>query len=205
MRGSVSGPGSSRRSRPTGSPRTWRQTAWKNSRSSSGRSPGALHRFLAAYVRYTVPVRAFLSLVGNPFPGFLGREGSYPVDAVVAPPEEQRRVVTGFRAILAIPAFAISGALSGILSTVAFLGWFAALATGRMPAGLRASGAYALRYGAQVNGYWLLLTEVYPYSGPPGSPTEPAGPPEPAGAPEPRPPAPSEPPPAAPPEPPPTA
>ena len=46
------------------------------------------------------------------------------------------------------------------------LGWFAALFTGRMPLGLRNAGAYALRYLAQINGYLLLVTGAYPYSGP---------------------------------------
>jgi uncharacterized protein DUF4389 len=49
---------------------------------------------------------------------------------------------------------------------VALLGWFAALATGRFPLGLRNAGPLALRYTAQVNGYDLLLTDSYPYTGP---------------------------------------
>jgi hypothetical protein len=41
----------------------------------AGRSPDALHRFLAAYMRYQTHVGAYLLLVANPFPGFLGRPG----------------------------------------------------------------------------------------------------------------------------------
>ena len=50
--------------------------------------PGAaaLHRFLAAWVRYAIHVMAFLSLVGGPFPGFVGAAGSYPVDLAIDPP-----------------------------------------------------------------------------------------------------------------------
>ena len=51
-----------------------------------GRSPAALHRFLSAYVRYTTHVYAFLLLVANPFPGFSGEPGSYPVDLEIDPP-----------------------------------------------------------------------------------------------------------------------
>ena len=40
-----------------------------------GRSADALHRFLAAYVRYDAHVTAFATLVANPFPGFTGRSG----------------------------------------------------------------------------------------------------------------------------------
>jgi len=41
-----------------------------------------------------------------------------------------------------------------------------ALFLGRMPVGLRNLGVFALRYSAQVNGYLLLLTDRYPFSGP---------------------------------------
>ena len=47
-----------------------------------GHSAEPLHRFLAAYVRYTAHVTAFLLLVANPFPGFTGEPG-YPVDIAV--------------------------------------------------------------------------------------------------------------------------
>jgi hypothetical protein len=130
-----------------------------------GRSADALHRFLAAYLRYYAHVTAFVSLVANPFPGFTGDPG-YPVDIVVDPPERQNRWITFFRVFLAIPAFILSGALSVALFLVAFLGWFAALATGRMPNGLRNLGAYVVRYLSQTNAYWFVVTDTYPHSSP---------------------------------------
>lgn len=130
-----------------------------------GRSASALHRFLAAYVRYDAHVTAFVTLVANPFPGFTGAPG-YPVDITVAPPERQNRWITLFRLFLALPALLISSALSAVLFVVAFLGWFAALATGRMPTGFRNLGAYAVRYLAQVQAYWFVLTDVYPHTSP---------------------------------------
>ena len=90
-------------------------------------------------MRYYAHVTAFVTLVANPFPGFTGDPG-YPVDIVIDPPERQNRWITFFRVFLAIPAFILSGALSVVLFVVAFLGWFAALATGRMPTGLRNLG-----------------------------------------------------------------
>lgn len=132
----------------------------------TGSPPRVLHRFLSAYVRYTVHVAAFLFLVANPFPGFTGAPG-YPVDVAIDAPEPQPRLVTAFRFILALPALLVGSALLGLLFLVGFLGWFASLATGRMPQGLRNAGAYTLRYGAQVDAYGLyLLTARYPYSGP---------------------------------------
>jgi Domain of unknown function (DUF4389) len=132
-----------------------------------GESPDALHRFLAAFVRYQTHVLAFVTLVANPFPGFAGSASSYPVDAVLAAPKRQSRVGVGFRVFLAVPAWLVSSALGGALCVAAFLGWFAALFTARMPDGLRKLGLFALRYNAQTSAYALLLTDRYPYAGPP--------------------------------------
>jgi len=150
-----------------------------------GRSPLFLHRFIAAYVRYTVHVYAYLFLIGNPFPGFVGAPGMYPVEVQIAGPERQHRAKTFFRLILAIPASVINGTLNGALFVVAFFGWFVALALGRMPPGFRNLGAWSLRYGAEASAYFLLLTDTYPYSGPwEFAPPVPA-PPEPEPEPEP--------------------
>ena len=131
-----------------------------------GRSPSALHRFISSYVRYQTHAYAFLALVANPFPGFVGKPGTYPIDLDIDPPERQHRLVTLVRLFLAFPAFLVSSAASSVLLVTAVLGWFASLATGRMPTGFRNAGAWALRYGAQVNSYFFVLTDRYPYSGP---------------------------------------
>jgi Domain of unknown function (DUF4389) len=139
----------------------------------AGRSPEWLHGFLAAYVRYTNHVYAYLYLIANPFPGFVGKAGSYPFEIAVAPRERQNRWKTGFRIVLAIPAFVLSSAYGGLAGVVAVLGWFSSLVRARMPRGLRNAGALALRYQAQLHGYMLLLTDAYPYSGPVRPGTEP--------------------------------
>jgi hypothetical protein len=133
---------------------------------AGGTSPPSLHNFLAAFLRYQQHVYAYLFLIADPFPGFTGRAGSYPIDPTVALPATQNRWKVGFRIVLAIPAVLLNSAYGGLLLIVALLGWFAALATGRMPLGLRNAGALAIRYSAQANGYLLLLTDAYPYSGP---------------------------------------
>ncbi len=131
-----------------------------------GRSPRPLTRFLAAYVRYWLHVGAFLSLVGNPFPGFAGKAGSYPIDVEVEPFGAQNRWVTAFRLVLAVPAILVSTALLGLLGTIAILGWFAALVRGEMPQGLRNAGAHALGYSTQLAAYLLVLTDRYAHSSP---------------------------------------
>ena len=131
-----------------------------------GRLPLPLHRFLAAWVRYGQHLAAFLYLVGEKFPGFTGREGSYGVDIAIAPPELQSRWTIAFRWLLDVPAWILTLALGGVLLVVAVLGWFYAIARGRMPEGLRNLGAACLRYSTQTYAYSLLLTERYPYATP---------------------------------------
>ena len=131
-----------------------------------GVSPDGLHRFLAAYVRYQNHVYAYMFLIANPFPGFTGKAGSYPVEPLIEGPRPQNRWKVFFRLLLALPALLLDTAYGGLLGVVALLGWFASLANGRMPLGMRNAGALALRYAAQTNGYLLLLTDAYPYSGP---------------------------------------
>jgi uncharacterized membrane protein YfbV (UPF0208 family) len=132
----------------------------------AGVSPLALHGFLAAYVRYQNHVYAYLFLIADPYPGFTGQAGSYPVDPRIEGPRRQNRWTVLFRAFIAVPAAILDGAYGVLLLVVALLGWFACLATGQMPLGMRNAGALALRYMAQTRGYTLLLTDAYPYSGP---------------------------------------
>jgi hypothetical protein len=130
-----------------------------------GRSAEPLHRFLAAYVRYSAHVTAFITLVANPFPGFVGAPG-FPVDISIGPPVRQNRWVTLFRIFLVIPALIVSSAVSGILATVSILGWFVSLVTGRMPSGFITVGAVSVRDLAQTNAYWFVVTDDYPFASP---------------------------------------
>lgn len=162
----------------------------------AGRPARLLHGWTCAYVRYSVHLSAYLYLVGNPYPGFVGEEGEYPIDVKLpAEPQPQARWKTFLRLILAIPAFLIGAALGGgplavsptflfargrssrsssssggggglLAGICAVLGWFASLVTGRMPSGLRDGGAYGIGYAAQVRAYTLLLTDRYPSTDP---------------------------------------
>jgi hypothetical protein len=125
-----------------------------------------LHRFISAYVRYRLHVNAFLFLVANPFPGFTGAPGVYPLDLELDGPQRQNRWKTGFRLLLAIPALIVDAALGGSLLIAAVLTWFYALVKGSAPWGLRNLSAYALRYDAQTNAYLFLVTDAYPHASP---------------------------------------
>jgi hypothetical protein len=134
----------------------------------AGRPAVPLRRFIAAWVRYQAQVYAYLLLASNPFPGFVGDPG-YPVEVEIEPPASQRRLITLFRLFLAIPALVVAYALAVVGFIAAVLGWFASLALGRMPNGLRNVVAFVVHYWSQFYAYAYLVTERYPYSGPPGS------------------------------------
>jgi Domain of unknown function (DUF4389) len=127
-----------------------------------GQSPDGLHNFLATFLRYTTHVRAYTLLVADPYPQFTGKEGTYPIDLEVDPPQRQSRWTVFFRGILAIPALLLSNILSQINQLLAIFSWFIALATGRVPEGLRNFAALAMRIETQTYAYALLLTGRYP-------------------------------------------
>jgi hypothetical protein len=130
-----------------------------------GRSAESLHRFLAAYVRYTTHVTAFVFLVANPFPGFVGLPG-YPVDVSLDRPGRQDRRIMLFRVFLALPAVVLSSVLVVVLVVVGVLGSLAALLTGQMPRGLRNLGVFCVRYLAQATAYVSGVTDAYPRARP---------------------------------------
>ena len=132
----------------------------------SGTPARSFHRFVSAYLRQRLHVLAYVTLTANPFPGFVGEFGRYPLDLELPGPMRQNRWKTGFRLVLAIPAFLVSSALSGALLWCAVLTWFYALAKGSAPWGLRNLAAYALRYDAQMEAYFLLITDAYPHASP---------------------------------------
>jgi hypothetical protein len=140
----------------------------------TGRVPAGLHNFIASWLRYTTHVYAYLFLLADPYPPFSGSQ-EYPVDLQIAPAEPQSRWKTFFRLILAIPALIIAGVLRYLGLAVAVIGWFAALFLGRMPKGLRDTGAWTLRVDQQTYAYTSLLTDRYPQFGPTPEPDAAAG------------------------------
>lgn len=127
-----------------------------------GKTPDAVHGYLARYVRYLTHVNAYVYLLADPYPRFRGWEGTYPVDVHIAPPRPQSRATIGFRIVLAIPALVFASVLGMVMLVVAFLSWFVALAVARVPSGFQGLGAYCLRYQAQTAAYVFLLTDRYP-------------------------------------------
>ena len=140
----------------------------------TGRVPDGLHTFIASWLRYTTHVYAYVFLLADPYPPFSGSQ-DYPVDLQIAPAAPQARWKTFFRIFLAIPALIIANILRYLGLAVAVIGWFASLFLGRMPKGLRDTGAWTLRVDQQTYAYLVLLTDRYPQFGPTPEPDAPAG------------------------------
>jgi hypothetical protein len=83
--------------------------------------------------------------------------------------QRRSRLTTFFRIILVIPHM-ILVALWGIAAlVVTLIAWFAILITGRYPVGMWRFVAEWFAYSTRVNGYYSLLTDVYPPFGNAGS------------------------------------
>jgi Domain of unknown function (DUF4389) len=131
------------------------------------RSPEDLHLLLARALRYQTHVLSYSFLGSNPYPTFFGRSGSHPNDLEVEPREMQRRPITLFRLVLAIPAWIVAYVFFLVMFFVAFIGWFIALVVGRTPKGMRDLSAYCLQYVTQTAAYLMILTDRYPsFAGP---------------------------------------
>jgi hypothetical protein len=127
-----------------------------------GRSPDGLHNFLASFLRFSTHSRAYLLLIADPYPGFTGKAGTYPIDLEIDPPQTQNRLTVFFRIILAIPALFLTNIMSNLSQLLAIFSWFIALVLGRVPEGLRNFAALALRIETQTYAYAMLLTGRYP-------------------------------------------
>jgi hypothetical protein len=127
----------------------------------TGRSPDALHNFIASFLVFQTRVSAYLYLLSEPWPPF-GASGDYPVDLRVAGPQRQNRWTVAFRSILVIPALILTGVFATLNRVLAVVSWFYALATGQISDGIRSIGLYCLRYEQQTYAYLLLATDRYP-------------------------------------------
>jgi hypothetical protein len=84
------------------------------------------------------------------------------VQLVAAGPVKQRRLTVAFRLILVIPQIFVLFFVNLAGFVVAFLGWWAALFTGRLPAFAVSYLSGLARWNARVYGYLYLLTDAYP-------------------------------------------
>ena len=130
----------------------------------TGRYPQGLYDFVAGYIRYSARVGGFLYMLTDEYPSFgLDDDPDYPVRVDIAPPKAKySRLKTFFRFIIGIPVMLLALVHLIILGVCAFLGWFAALFTGKMPQGLFNPIRNATAYLTRANAYFNYMTEDYP-------------------------------------------
>jgi len=80
----------------------------------AGRPAKSLHAWTSSYVRYGTHLNAYLYLAANPYPGFVGKEGEYPIDLRLPPPEPQNRWKTLFRIFSRRPGTAARDRRGGV-------------------------------------------------------------------------------------------
>jgi hypothetical protein len=97
------------------------------------------------------------------------QSGGHPIGLIVDDDLQRNRLTVFFRLLLAIPQL-IWISLWGIAVEIAVvIAWFAALITGRVPAGLHEFIARWLRAATHVYAYVLLLADPWPpFDGAPG-------------------------------------
>lgn len=77
-------------------------------------------------------------------------------------PGRRNRLTVGFRSLLVIPQTIAVTVLGLVASAAIFVGWFAALATGRIPTWAWTFTAQVTAYQARVSAYQYLLVDEYP-------------------------------------------
>lgn len=85
-----------------------------------------------------------------------------PILVAVSDPVPQRRVTVAFRILLAVPHLFVLYWLALAAGVVAFIGWWGALFTGRLPEFAVTFLSGFLRWATRVYAYDYLLTDVYP-------------------------------------------
>jgi hypothetical protein len=95
-----------------------------------------------------------------------GLASSYPIDLGIEVPDRIARWRPVVQWFLAIPLFIIAYVLRLVAGVCAFIGWFAALFTGNLPAGLGDLIAGYYRYMWRTYSYSWFLREKYPPLGP---------------------------------------
>ncbi len=128
----------------------------------TGRYPRGMFNFVAGYYRWTYNISAYVCLLRDEYPPFSLESSRYPVTYEVEYPEKLSRLLIFVKWLLVIPNVIVLYfvTLAWLVTTV--IAWFAILFSGRYPRGLFDFAVGAIRWGARVNAYVMLLRDDYP-------------------------------------------
>lgn len=127
-----------------------------------GRSPEAIHAFIARYLRFSAQAFGYAGFLTDRYPGFLG-DRAHPVDlAPIAHLGRRDRWRVAARLPIAIPALILAEIARDLWCVIALFAWIVCSWRGTLPAGLRNLGAWTLRFHLQTVAYLTLVTDRYP-------------------------------------------
>jgi hypothetical protein len=130
----------------------------------TGRLPGGLASFLVNFYHWWVRVQGYGLLLAGRYPPFaMGPVADYPIRfAGEARLDGRSRLTVFFRIFMVIPHAIVLYFLQLVAQILVFIGWFAALFTGRLPGFIHDFVSGYLRWVSRVGAYMLLLTDDYP-------------------------------------------
>jgi hypothetical protein len=130
----------------------------------TGQYPQGLYGFVAGYTRFSSLLMAYVTLLTDEYPPFLGSQppAGYPVRMDFERLSHYSRLKTLFRIILAIPIVILRYVMGLLLEIGAFASWVVIILLGRLPRGLFDLMVLANSYTARSDAYIYLLTETYP-------------------------------------------
>ena len=133
----------------------------------TGKYPRGMYDFVARYMRWSVNVSAYLSLMRDEYPPFSGKQTTYPVTLTVEYPERLSRGLVVLKALfgwlyVGIP-HGICLWLYGIAaSIVIFIAFWVILFTGKFPKGMFDFVVGFERWSLNVGAYLSLMRDEYP-------------------------------------------
>lgn len=128
-----------------------------------GKYPSGMYGFSTGMLRWTARVGGYGGLLTGAYPPFSLDDDDYPVRFVVEPALTGRnRITTFFRMFMIIPHVVVLYFVMLFVGLITFLAWFAALFSGRVPAGMHGLMAGGLRWQIRLGAYQMLLTDAYP-------------------------------------------
>jgi uncharacterized protein DUF4389 len=129
-----------------------------------GRTPKFTRDMVTIFLRLSLRLQAYGSLMTDQFPGFTLDESATDQTRIAVPnPTTMSRPAVFFRLILAIPVYFFSGVVSLGLVPFVFVMWFVVLVTGWLPSSMHAAFGAAYRYQARFAAYNYLLVPTYPW------------------------------------------
>lgn len=134
----------------------------------TGKLPAGLANFIIMVQRYNARAGGYAFGLTEQYPPFdfsttAGDPGDYAIRLDVNPALEKRnRLTVFFRFFIMIPIMIFWYVMVFASGFVAMIAWFAVIATGRYPVGMRNFVIKAQRLSQKVIGYVSLLTDEYP-------------------------------------------